>query len=131
MIRDLKHGCGLMVESGWRPWSCGFLERWTQGVALGFVVSSCLACTWEASLSALSPAGHGDLWAFHLGTLNCVRCGNLPISHGVPVSPPGTIFCVQLSSLDVCQSIASARLSPAMQGPRHAQVGPALMVLGR
>lgn len=66
------------------------------------------------------------LWAmvvcgFLPTNLNCMFCGNLPISVGISVSPTRTIFCIQLCSPDACWSVPNARLCPVRQGPRHDQ----------
>lgn len=50
-----------------------------------------------------------------LWQLACISLGSL-------FPQTGTIFCIQLSSLDVCRSVPNARLCPAIQGPRHKQV---------
>lgn len=118
---DLQHECGTISLIWVEILGIGFPDRWTQGLACGlgdgFQPSLLL---WEAPSGCSEPCQPRLIC---LEACNCLSCGNLAcISLGSLFPQTGTIFCIQLSSLDVYRSVPNARLCPAIQGPRHKQV---------
>lgn len=102
-----------------------FRDRWTQGLACGLGLwawwwlptqSAALGDSlWVLQALPASADLFRNLHLYILWQLACVSLGSL-------FSQTGTIFRIQLGSLDVCRSVPNARLYHAIQGPTHKQV---------